>query len=170
MYGDKKMNESVLNTVLLSVQIFLALFFVAAAIPKLTGRGLQQWAAFDDLPRAEIVFIGAMELLGAFGLVLPMALGILTWLTPLSAIGLAVNVLMAAGFHVRADERLNAVETVLWASIATLIAIGRWDLVPSHISIPPAFVVLALAVLVPSAIINVVVLLKRQASRTVPSS
>jgi hypothetical protein len=50
---------------------------------------------------------------------------------------IAIIVLMAAGFHLRADERLNAVETGLWASIAGVIAIGRWDLVASLARIPP---------------------------------
>ena len=152
----------VVNGVLWSVQVFLALFFLAASVPKILGRGIERWTGFSDLPRGEVVFIGVMELFGAIGLVLPMATGILPWLTPLAALGLAVNVLMAAGFHVRADERLEALETGLWASIAVMIAIGRWDLLASHY-IRPMLLVAALGVLVPSAIINVVVLLRRPA-------
>jgi hypothetical protein len=79
----------------------------------------------------------------------------------LAALGLAVIVLMATGFHLRADERLNALETGLWASIATVVAIGRWDLVASRGDVPPLILVAAAALLVPSAIINVIVLLKR---------
>ena len=152
----------VVNGVLWSVQVFLALFFLAASVPKILGRGIERWTGFSDLPRAEDVFIGVMEFFCAIGLVLPMATGILPWLTPLAALGLAVNVLMAAGFHVRADERLEALETGLWASIAVMIAIGRWDLLGSHY-IRPMLLVAALGVLVPSAIINVVVLLRRPA-------
>jgi len=152
---------SVLNTVLWGVQIFLALFFAAAAIPKLTRSGLERWTGFGDLPRGEVVFIGVMEIVGAFGLVLPMATGFLPWLAPLAAIGLAVNVLMASGFHVRADERLEAVETVLWASVATCVAIGRWNLIASRVDVPSWLLVVALCVLVPSAIVNVAVLLRR---------
>ena len=152
----------VVNGVLWSVQVFLALFFLAASAPKILGRGMERWTGFSDLPRAEVVFIGVMEFCGAIGLVLPMATGIFPWLTPLAALGLAVNVLMAAGFHVRADERLKALETGLWASIAVMIAIGRWDLLAPHY-IRPMLLVAALGVLVPSAIINVVVLLRRPA-------
>lgn len=83
------------------------------------------------------------------------------WLTPLAAVGLAIIVLMAAGFHLRADERLNALETVLWASITGVVAIGRWDLVASVADVPPWVLVVALALLVPAAIINVIVLLRR---------
>src|SRR5438128_2745782 len=113
-----------LNLVLWSVQGFLALFFLAAGAPKIIGRGLEQWIGFSSQPRPLVIFIGFTEVLGAAGLVLPMATGILPWLTPLAAVGLGIIVLMATGFHIRADERLNAVETALWASIAAVVAIS----------------------------------------------
>ncbi|HYS55946.1 MAG TPA: DoxX family protein [Thermoanaerobaculia bacterium] len=149
------------NLILWIVQIFLALFFLGAGIPKVTGRGLEQWTGFSDLPRPLVLAIGLAELLGAAGLVLPMATGVLPWLTPLAAVGLAVNVLMASGFHIRADERLNAVETTLWASIAAIIAIGRWNLLASRAAIPAWVLAVALTLMVPSAIIIVIVLLRR---------
>jgi len=154
---------SLLNAVLWGVQGFLALFFLAASIPKITRRGIERWTGFADLPHAEVTFIGVMEVLGAAGLVLPMATGVFPWLTPLAAIGLAVNVLMATGFHLRADERLQAMETTLWAAIAGLVAVGRWPLATSHVAIPAALIVGALAVLMPAAIINVIILLRRPA-------
>jgi hypothetical protein len=150
-----------LNLILWIVQVFLALFFLAAAVPKIIGRGLEQWTGFSDVPRALVLSIGIAELLGSAGLVLPMATGILPWLTPLAAIGLAVNVLMASGFHIRADERLNAIETTLWASIAAVIAIGRWNLLALRAGIPASVLVTALALMMPSAIIIVIVLLRR---------
>src|SRR5439155_21076481 len=149
----------ILNLVLWSVQVFLALFCLAAGAPKVIGRGLERWTGFSDLPRPLVISIGLAEVLGAAGLVLPMATGILPWLTPLAAIGLAVNVLMASGFHIRAGERLNAIETTLWASIAAIIAIGRWNLV--SFAIPPWVLAAALTLMVPAAIILVVVLLRR---------
>ena len=153
---------NVSNLVLWSVQVFLALFFLAAGAPKLIGRGLERWTGFSELPRALVVFIGVTEVLGAAGLVLPMATGIVPWLTPLAAVGLGIIVLMATGFHLRADERVNALETGLWASIAAVIAIGRWDLVvAAHGSAAPWVLVLALALLVPAVIINLVVLFRR---------
>src|SRR3989441_6268657 len=150
-----------LNLVLWSAQAFLALFFLAAGAPKLIGRGIDRWTGFSDLPRPMVVFIGFTEVLGAAGLVLPMATGILPWLTPLAAVGLALIVLMAAGFHVRADERLNALESGFWASIAAVIAIGRWDLVPTHAHAPAGVLVLALGLLGPAVIINLILLFKR---------
>jgi hypothetical protein len=159
---------NVLNLVLWSVQGFLALFFLAAGAPKLIGRGLERWIGFSDLPRAQVVFIGIMEVLGAAGLMLPMATGILPWLTPLAAVGLAIIVLMASGFHQRADERLAALETGLWASIAAAIAIGRWDLVASHVDVPPWVLVAALGLLVPATIINIIILWRRSGNSGTP--
>ena len=151
-----------LNVVLWSVQGFLALFFLAAGAPKLIGRGMERWTGFSELPRAMVVFIGVTEVLGAAGLVLPMATGVLPWLTPLAAIGLAIIVLSATGFHLRADERINALETGLWASIAVVIALGRWDLLAaSHSYIAPWVLVASVGVLVPAVIINLVVLFSR---------
>ena len=158
---------SVLNLVLWSVQAFLALFFLAAGAPKLIGRGIERWTGFADLPRAQVVVIGFAEVLGAAGLVLPMLTGVLPWLTPLAAIGLATIVLMAAGFHLRADERLNALETGLWASIAAVVAIGRWDLIAS-VDVPPWVLAAALGLLVPAAIVNVIVLFKHPVNRGMP--
>ena len=96
---------------------------------------------------------------------MPMATGILPWLTPLAAVGLAIIVLMATGFHIRADERLSAVETALWASIAAIVAISRWDLIASRADVSPWVLIAALGLLVPSAIINVIVLWIRPLKR-----
>src|SRR5438876_10026471 len=97
------MNANVSHIVLWSVQGFLALFFLAAGAPMLIGRGIERWNGFSDLPRPMVVFIGFTEVIGAAGLVLPMVTGILPWLPPLEAVGLAGIVLLAAGFHVGAD-------------------------------------------------------------------
>ena len=150
-----------MNLILWSVQGFLALFFLAAGAPKIIGRGLEKWTGFSNVPRPLVILIGVAEVLGASGLVLPMATGILPWLTPLAAIGLAITVLMATGFHIRGDEPLNALETTLWACIAAIIAISRWDLVASGAHIPQWVLIAALCLLVPAAIINVIILLRR---------
>jgi hypothetical protein len=162
------MSTNFINLVLWSVQVFLALFFLGAGAPKILGRGMERWTGFAEMPRSQVVFIGLAEVLGAMALVLPMATGVWPWLTPLAAVGLAIIVLMATGFHLRADERLNALETVLWAGIAGVIAIGRWDLVTSVAQVPSLVLVIALALLVPAAIINVIVLLRRPVNSGTP--
>lgn len=155
---------NVLDTVLWSVQIFLALFFLAAGAPKIIGRGMERWTGFTELARPLVVLIGITEVLGAAALVLPMATGILPVLTPFAAIGLAVTVLMAAGFHLREDERLAALETVLWAGIAAVVAIGRWDVVTSNLEVAPWTLVLVLGLLVPAVVGHLVVLFRRSSA------
>jgi len=151
----------VLDLILWSVQVFLALFFLAAGAPKLLGRGLERWTGFSELARPVVILIGVTEVLGAVALVLPMATGVLPALTPLAGIGLAITVLMAAGFHLREDERVEALETTLWAGIAAVVAIGRWDLVPTDVDVAPWTLIAALGLLVPAVIINLVVLVTR---------
>lgn len=151
------------HAVLWSVQILLAVFFLAAGAPKLLGRGLGRWTGFSDLPRGLVLFIGITEASAAAGLVLPMATGVLPWLTPLAALGLVGTVLMAAGFHVRAGEWLPATETGLWASIALVVAIGRWELIASPADVPATVLMTSLALLVPAVLMNLVVLWRRTA-------
>src|SRR5215813_2919746 len=161
--------SGMVNTVLWSVQIFLALFFLGAAMPKLAGRGLERWTGFSQLPRGLVLGIGTAEVLGSVGLVLPMATGILPWLTPLAAIGLAINVLMATGFHVREDERLKAIVTTLWAVIAGIITIGRWNLIDqAALRISPRALAVGLMVLLPVAITIAIIGYRRPAPTTEP--
>lgn len=161
--------DATLHDVLWIAQGFLALFFFAGGVPKVLGRGIDTWVGFSDLPRAEVILIGVTEVLAAVGLVLPEATGILPWLTPLAAIGLAVIGLMAAGFHVRASEYLNVLETTLLACIGGVITIGRWDLITSGPDISPWTLVVALCLLLPAAIINVTVLIMRASQQAAQS-
>lgn len=150
--------NTTLNVALWIAQGFLALFFFAGGVPKVLGRGIDRWTGFSDLPRVQVIVVGVTEVLAAAGLVLPKVTGVLPWLTPLAAIGLAVIGLMAAGFHVRFNEHLNVLETSLLASIGGVIAIGRWDLIDSSAGVTPWTLVVALCLLVPAAIVNVVIL------------
>jgi hypothetical protein len=150
--------DTTLHVVLWIAQGFLALFFLGGGAPKVLGRGIDRWTGFSDLPRAEVILIGVAEVLAAAGLVLPQATGILPWLTPLAAIGLAVIGVMAGGFHVRANEHLNVLETSLLACIGAVIAIGRWDLIASSPDVSPWVLIVAICLLIPAAIINVTIL------------
>ncbi|MFF4962981.1 DoxX family protein [Streptomyces sp. NPDC001222] len=59
-------------------QGFLALFFLAAGLPKVIGRGIDRWVGFDDLPRGLTIVIGAAEVAAAVGLVGPQMLATLS--------------------------------------------------------------------------------------------
>ena len=154
-----------LDTTLWIAQSVLALFFLAAGVPKVIGRGIERWVGFDDLPRPLVLVIGACEVAAALALVAPMVADHGQWTTPLAAIGLATVSLMASGFHIREGEWLPAVETALWASLAVSIAIGRWDKMPTGPSISVDLLVPVVAVLLPAIIVNLVLLFRQPIRR-----
>jgi len=85
------------------------------------------WA--QESPAGFVRFVGTAELLGALGLVLPMLTGILPWLTPLAAIGLALIQLLAiVTVHVPKREYKVLPINVILLLLAVFVAVGRWDL------------------------------------------
>jgi uncharacterized membrane protein YphA (DoxX/SURF4 family) len=122
-----------LNFWLWAAQIVLALMFGMAGImktfrpiPALTA--MMKWPG--DVSAALVRFVGIAEILGPIGLILPMLTGILPWLTPLAAIGLAIIQVLAIGFHARRGETAKTLPAnlVLFA-LAAFVAWGRWSLV-----------------------------------------
>lgn len=95
-----------MNIALWIVQVLLAAAFIFAGINKAFryeyAHATLPWV--KDVPRGLTTFIGVAELLGGLGLLLPALTGILPWLTPLAAAGLALVMLLAAGFHVTRKE------------------------------------------------------------------
>ena len=118
-----------MNTVLWVIQIVLAVAFAVAGFGKLTQprEKLQQrmdWV--EDFPDRTIKLIGAVEVLGAVGLVLPAATGILPWLTPLAAAGLAVVMLLAAATHLRRREYPMIVVNLVLFALSAFVAWQRF--------------------------------------------
>ncbi len=85
----------------------------------------------NEVPRALVTFIGVAEILGALGLVLPVATGILPWLTPLAAAALALLMLMAGTFHGQRRELQEASVNALLLVMTVFVAYGRWPLLSS---------------------------------------
>lgn len=107
------------------LSIALALFIAGAGVTK-TFRPLAEirkmpWTAkFSDV---SIRAIGAAEILGAIGLVAPLASGILPWLSIIAAVCIAVLMVGAAITHVRIkDVRSAAVTCLALAAIAMATA------------------------------------------------
>jgi len=150
-----------LDTTLWIAQIFLALFFFAAGLPKVLGRGLDRWTGFERIPRPMTVVIGIAEVAAAVALVVPMLVDELQWTTPLAALGLVAIVLPASGFHLREQEWLPALETGLWASLAGSIAIGRWDEMPTGPSLSIDVLVPVVGCLVVAILGNLVILFRQ---------
>ena len=116
-----------MDIVLWIVQVLLALAFLAAGAMKLTQPKSRlvanlKWA--EDFSEGNIKLIGLAEVLGALGLVLPMWTGILPWLTPLAAAGLAVLMIGASATHLRRKETI--VPSAVLGVLAVLVVLGRF--------------------------------------------
>lgn len=120
-----------MNIALWVVAGLLALAFGAAGFAKLTTpkEKLEQnpnmaWA--QDVSGGLITFIGAAEVAGALGLVLPQAFGVAEVLTPLAAVGLVLIMVGAIVTHVRRKENQAVVINVVLGALAAFVAAGRF--------------------------------------------
>ncbi|ETT66815.1 DoxX family protein [Paenibacillus sp. FSL H8-0457] len=84
------------------------------------------WGWVKDVPKAFVVFIGVAELVGAFGLILPLAMYIAPILTPIAAAGLATIVLLGALYHVARKEHREIGVNVVFFVLTVFIVIGRF--------------------------------------------
>lgn len=85
------------------------------------------WA--HDKQDGFIRFVGIPELLGAVGLILPIWTGILPWLTPLAALGLAlIQILAIFTVHLPKKEYKVIPINVVLLALAIFVAYGRWEL------------------------------------------
>ncbi|MEH1129767.1 DoxX family protein [Micromonospora sp. CPCC 206061] len=130
-----------LNGVLWALQILWGFFFAGSGFGKvllydavLYAQAPQAVAWYAAVPQPLIVFIGVCEVLGGIGLILPAITRVKPKLTPLAAAGLALTMVLAAGFHlVRGEYALMPANLVL-AAVAAFIAVGR----SNHRLIAPA--------------------------------
>jgi uncharacterized membrane protein YphA (DoxX/SURF4 family) len=122
-----------MNIALWVIQALLALAFLAAGTMKV-GRSKEDiskamaWA--KDFEPSQIKLIGAAELLGGLGLILPALTRILPWLTPLA--GAALFVLMIGAFvtHLRLKELASSPPSIVLGLLSCLVAIGRFFVLP----------------------------------------
>ena len=125
----------VLHIILWVAQGLLAAMFIMSGFMKLS-QPIDQlatslpWAA--DVPAFLVRFIGAAELLGGLGLILPAALRIKPSLTTLAAIGLALVMIFALVFHVSRGENQAIGMNLIIAAIALFIAWGRSKKAPIY--------------------------------------
>ncbi len=121
-----------MNIALWVAAVLLALVFLTTGIMK-TVRYEQEGQKLESikgLPRRLVALIGVSEILGALGLIVPAATGILPWLTPLAAAGLALVMILASGFHVTRREYSGIGLNLILLLLAIFVAYGRVALVP----------------------------------------
>ena len=117
-----------MNVVLWLFQIVLALVFLGAGLLKLVRPQealLDKMAVLADYRPLTVKLIGLAEVLGALGVVLPMALGVAPGLVPWAALGLACVVIGAAIAHAeRSDFKPLGVHAALLL-VAVAVVYGR---------------------------------------------
>jgi len=109
---------------LAALYLFAGLNKVTAGRDKLLTDPKMAWAA--DYSDTAVRAIGAVEILGALGLILPQATGIAEILTPLAATGLAAVQLAAARVHQRRGETASLPLNAVLFLLAAFVAVGRF--------------------------------------------
>ncbi|MFE9693590.1 DoxX family protein [Micromonospora sp. NPDC005806] len=118
-----------MNILLWALQIILALIFLGAGLTKVTQpkeKLRERMAWVEPVPPARVKALGAAEVLGALGLILPAVTGIAPVLTPLAAAGLVIVALGAVVVHARARETQMVVVTAVLLLAALVVAWGRF--------------------------------------------
>ena len=88
----------------------------------------QQQAWVEDFSPRAVKTIGALEVLGAIGLILPPLLGILPVLAPIAAVALALVQLVAIIVHVRRlDDSNRLLVNIILLAMALFVG-GAWSL------------------------------------------
>ncbi|MGW1136516.1 DoxX family protein [Streptomyces zhihengii] len=119
-----------MNTTLWIVAGILAFLFAAVGLMKVVTPksklvdGNMPWAA--DFSDGAVKGIGAVEVLGAVGLVLPAVLDIAPVLVPVAATGLAITMALAAVVHIRRKEAPAVVVNLVLLALAAFVAWGRF--------------------------------------------
>ena len=91
----------------------------------------QGFGWMSALGRDRMRILALLETLGAIGLILPAATGILPWLTPVAAACLALLMALAVVYHLRRPvEGPNVVLNVVLGVLAALVAYGRFVVAP----------------------------------------
>ena len=119
-----------MNIALWIIAGLLALAFLAAGAMKL-AQPKEKLAAtgmawVEDFSPGMVKTIGALEVLGALGLILPAALGIIPVLVPIAAVGLAALMIGAAITHARRKERQMLPVNLILFALAVIVAVSRF--------------------------------------------
>ena len=122
------------NTIIWIVQGLTALAFFGAGMMKLTqpkDKLFEKGMVYvEDFSAGQVKTIGALEVAGAIGLILPWLLNILPILTPIAGVGLVLTMIGAAWTHIRRQEYPGIVVNLILLALAAFVAYGRFVLVP----------------------------------------
>ena len=122
-----------MNIALWIIQVLLAgMYSMSGSMKAFTPdkvRTNPQMTWAHDKQDGYIRFVGVAELLGAVGLIIPALTGILPWLTPLAAVGLAlIQVLAIFTVHLPKKEYQVVPVNIVLLVLAIVAAYGRFTL------------------------------------------
>ena len=118
-----------MNIALWVLQAVLAAFFLMTGLTKTTqprDKLVAKMPLAEELSIGTVRFIGSAEILGALGLILPAATGIVPILTPIAASALAVVMVLAAITHGRRRELPNIAINIVLLALLAVVAWGRF--------------------------------------------
>jgi hypothetical protein len=108
--------------------VLAAMFLLAGAmkiaVPKEKLLSIMVWA--KPWPDARLKALGAVEVLGAIGLILPRALNIAPVLTPIAAVGCAIVMFGATIVHTRMKDYAGIAMPGVLLILAVVVAAGRF--------------------------------------------
>lgn len=106
--------------------VYLGAGLMKLLVPKSAMVRNPKMAYAQALPATGIILIGAVEVLGAVGLIVPWATHIAPLLTPWAAVGLALVQLGAIAFHVRRGELKQLPVNIILLGFAVFVAWMRF--------------------------------------------
>jgi len=117
------------NVLLWICAAVLAAMFLLAGLMKMTRPKeklitIMQWA--KTWSQGQLKALGAIEVLGAVGLILPRALNIAPVLTPLAAVGCAIVMFGATIVHTRMKDYKGLGMPAVLLILAIIVAAGRF--------------------------------------------
>jgi hypothetical protein len=120
-----------MNIALWVVAILAALAFGFSGANKVfaTSKYREGAAWARSVAPRTVQMIGALEILGAIGIILPQWTGVLPWLTIVAGFCLALMQLVAMGLHIRRKEYSIVPINLVLLALPLFVAVGRlwWD-------------------------------------------
>lgn len=120
-----------MNVTLWVIASLLAAVFIAVGTRKLTiprEKLLPKMAAVADYTDTQVKLVGAAEVLGGVGLILPVLLEIAPILVPIAATGLALMMVGAVAVHLRRGDGVrHTIPAIVLGVLAVIVAVGRFS-------------------------------------------
>lgn len=118
-----------MNIALWIIQVLLAAEFIFSGVMKFITP-VEEMTKQIALPGWFLHFIGAAEVLGGLGLILPGIFGKKTNLTPLAAAGLVVIMIGATAITLMIGGGMLVLVPLVTGILAAFVAYGRWRVLP----------------------------------------